>query len=439
MANQAIAPAAPAQAGKVAAPVAGASAAPKLPEAFQPNNEPDRPLPELDAFAELEAADAKNPSPDSRPPRKREETDKADPKAAEKVPEKAAKQPQDKPKEDKPAKEPAEAEKKVETPETLAADDPSRKFQLASELRRDYRRLHAENERLSTELKHSKSAKPENAEERKALDARVQAIEKRNKELEEEISYRDYTKSAEFESKFKKPFETKLARVYQDIKSFVARDAEGNERQATQEDFDRVLEAPQSDARRIAKEVFGDEDFREVLQYRRELNELQQNADSEAKGWREKAKERQERTASEQRQQMEQARGLFQQTHQAYVEKYPDWFKDVDGDEEINNAMRTGFESVDKSQDASLPAEQRIDLLAAARLKAAVFGRHVITIKRLKAKLAEAETALKDYHKSEPGEGRGQRASAPGKGADDEEQSAMNEIDAIERRNPMGR
>ncbi len=437
MANQTIAPSpAPAAAGKQVS-----SAPVKLPEAFQAQPDPG-PGPELDAFAELEDADARNPSPDSRPPKRMPELEKAaakpEPKPEPKPAEKAVKPAQDKPKEDQSGKEAGDAVKPGESEPALSADDPTKKFQLASELRRDYRRIHAELERVTTELKQAKNGKPENAEERKALDARVQAIEKRNKELEEEISLRDYTKSADFEAKFKKPFETKLARVYQDIKAFVARDSEGNERQATQGDFDRVLEAPQSDARRIAREVFGDEDFREVLQYRRELNELQQNADTEAKGWREKAKERQERSAVEQRQQMEQARGLFQQTTENYVKKYPDWFAEVEGDDEINKALRQGFESVDKTQNQDLPMEQRIDMLAAERLKAASFPRHLLTIKRLRAQLAEKDEALKAYQKSEPGEGKGQRAAGSSK-PDDEEQSAMDEIDAIERRNPMMR
>lgn len=439
MANQAIAPA-PTQ-GKQ---VTSAPATVKLPEAFQAQPEPSAPAPSMDAFEELEQIDAGNPAPDSRPPKRKLEPEKpesakSDSKAAEKTPETSRKPAQDKPKEDAAGKEPSKADEKAPEPtDPLAPDDPSKKFQLASELRRDYRRLHAENEKLAARLKEVANGKPEVTEERKLIQSKLDTLEKRNKELEEEISYRDYTKSTEFQEKFKAPFEKKLASVYRQVADLYVRDSEGNERAATREDFDRVLEAPQSDARRIAKEVFGDEDFREVLQYRRELNELQQNADMEMKNWREKAKERETNAQLEQRKQMEQAEGIFRKSMDTYTEKYPEWFGKVENDDELNKALENGFTSVDKSQDRNIPLEQRLDLLAAARLKAASFPRLVITNRRLVKKVAELEQALKDYQKSEPGEGQGQRSS-PSVGSSDEVTSAMDEIDELERRNPVMR
>jgi hypothetical protein len=437
MANQVVAPAAPAAQGvKSAAP-----ASIKLPEAFQPKAEPSTPAPELDAFSELEQADARNPSPDSRPPKRQPEQEKPaakpEPKT-EKAPEASQKAAMDKTKEDA-GKEQAANDKKTPDADSLAPDDPTKKFQLASELRRDYRRIHAELERATAELKQAKNSKPEATEERKAQDSRFQALEKRNKELEEEISYRDYTKSSEFEQKFKKPFETKLARVYSQIGDLSVTLEDGTERPATREDFDKVLEASQSNARAIAKQLFGDQDFREVLQYRRELNELQQNADTEVKTWREKAKERQDQESAHERQQREQAETVFRKSHDNYVQKYPDWFGPVEGDDELNSAMTKGLADVDKSQDRSLPLDQRLDKLAATRLKAASFGRHVITIKRLKEENAELKESLKAYQASEPGEGKGQKSAPNGKHDDDDLGSAMDEIDAADRRNPAFR
>ena len=447
MANQAIAPAAPpAATGKVAAP---AAAPVKLPEAFRDQPDPG-PAPEMDAFAELEAIDAKNPSPNSRPPKVKPEAEKpapekpakSEPSATEKAPEKGQKPSQEKPKDEPKTDAPAADKSKPAESEPATGDDPSMKFQLASDLRRDYRRLHAENERLATELQQVKSRKPnESNEDRKVIDARLETLEKRNRELEEEISYRDYTKSTEFQEKFRKPFETKLARVYRQVADFSVRTEDGGERPATREDFDRVLEAGQSDARRIAKEIFGEEDFREVLQFRRELNELQQNADDEAKSWREKSKEREQSQISEQRKIRDQAEVAFKKSIDTYVEKYPELFGQVEGDEELNNALTKGFTEADKSQDRRLPLDQRVDLLAAGRLKQAVFGRNMIQIKRLKSRVAELEEALKAYEKSEPGEGQGQRGStvaANGKSEDDLG-DVNEEIEALERRNPVQR
>ena len=399
----------------------------------------------MDAFAELEKIGAENPSPDERPPRRQEKApEKPAPKAAEaKKPEKPAaeapKQAQDKPKDSTEGKQPDAGEKPTEGEKPLTGEDPSKKFQLASDLRRDYRRLHAENERLANELKQARNGKGEPDEQAKVLGSKVESLEKRNRELEEEISYRDYTKSTDFQDKFKKPFENKLARVYRQVADLYVRDAEGNERPATREDFDRVLESGQADARRVAKEIFGEEDFREVLQYRRELNELQQNADEEMKNWREKAKEREATRISEERKVREQAEVSFRKSTETYSEKYPQWFGNVEGDEELNKALEDGFASVDKSQDRNLPLDQRVDLLAATRLKAASFGRHVITIKRLQSRVAELEETLKGYEKSEPGEGQGQRSSSVSAANGEDVDDVSKEIDEIERRNPVSR
>ena len=407
----------------------------------------------MDAFSELEQLDANNPAPDSRPPKKKSDGEKP---APEKSPEQAKSKPQDKPGDkpaDKAGKQPGQAKddgkdaagaadgtKKPEETDTGTGDDPTKRFQMASELRRDYRRIHAENERLASKVKELESGRPsEKPEERKALDAKLEALNKRNAELEEEISYRDYTKSKDFQEKYKQPFETKLARVYRQIADLYVQDGvEGQTRPATNADFDRVLEAGQADARRVAKEIFGDEDFREVLQYRRELNELQDSADQELKNWRDKAKEREENRSKQDRQMREQAETMFRKALDTYTDKYPDWFGDVEGDDELNNALHKGFNDVDRSQDRNLPLEQRLDLLAAVRLKAASFGRHLVTIKRLKAKVAELEESLKGYKASEPGEGQGQRSASVGAGSDGEEDVAS-EIDRIERGNPVPR
>jgi len=405
----------------------------------------------MDAFAELEQLDAANPSPDSRPPKRKPETEntadkpvaKPEPKAVEKQPEKAGKQPQDKPKDDGEVKDPLEAGKASEG-DKLASDDPTKPFQMASDLRKAYRTLHQEHEKLVAELKQARNGKPEPTEERKLIETKLSTLEKRNKELEEEISYHDYTKSEAFDKNFKKPFEKKLARVYSQITDLRVKmldengEETGQERPANQEDFDKVLESPNNMARELAKKMFG-EDFRDVLQFRRELNELQQNADTEAKSWREKAEERKQTQAIEQRKQMEQAQGMFRKVTDNYVEKYPEWFGKVEDDDEINKALESGFAAVDKTQDPSVPYEQRLDMLAASRLKAASFGRHVITIKRLKAENAELKESLKAYQKSEPGEGQGQRTASVPKSGEDDGESAFDEIDKIERRNPVAR
>lgn len=444
MANEAVAPAAAPSPKSV-----GSSPRPgvQLPEAFQPRSEAPSPEPTLDAFAELEQIDAKNPAGHSRPPKKGVETPKSTPEGkstgskSDKTPEpagKTQKPAQDKGQSGEEGKPAGDGKTPPSDEKPLSEDDPSRKFQLASELRKDYRRLHSENQRLNEELKQARSGKREPSEDQKALSGRMEALEKRNKELEEEISYRDYTKSSEFAEKYKKPFESKLAQVYRNIQDLSVTTEDGTERAATQADFDKVLEAPNSHARELARKLFGD-DFREVLQYRRELNELQQNADNEMKNWREKAQERAATKAAEQRKFREMSEATFKKSIDNYTQKYPEWFGEVENDAELNEALHKGFEATDRAQDPSLPLEERIDLLAATRLKAASFGRLVMQIKRLQAKVAEQEESLKSYEQSTPGEGRGQRAASVGAGAGDDEMSANDEIDALERRNPVPR
>lgn len=395
----------------------------------------------MKAFEELEELDAANPAPSSKPGKRKDETkpEAAKPDAtaeAQKPPAAQSKPAQDKPKALETGKEEgAKPETSPEGKPDASTADPSRKFQLASDLRKAYNVQAREVETLRTKVKELETRKPgESPEERSAISATVETLKKRNEELEQEIRYHDYTKSSEYKTKFLDPFTNKLADAYEQVKELGVITADG-ERPATQADFDRILAAPQEDVRRIAKEMFGDEYYRDVLQMRRELVDIKRNATREIERFRTESKTRADTEVSERKRVAQESEQAFVRAQQGYIEKYPEMFGKVEGDEELNTALEKGFAMQDRAFDKSIPMDERIDLLAANRLKAAVFPRHVLTIKRLKARVQELEDVVKGYENSAPPEGEGKR---PGSSANDiSRPSAFDELDEIERRNPV--
>jgi len=110
---------------------------------------------------------------------------------------------------------------------------------------------------------------------------------------------------------------------------------------------------------------------------------------------------------------------LYHTETKAGTEKYPQWFKAVDGDTEGNKLLERGYALADAGfggelKDATgkvveLTPQQRVKLHAAIRNKAGAFDRMVYLQKKDRARIKELETQLKDYEGSEPGAGERSR------------------------------
>lgn len=340
---------------------------------------------------------------------------------------------------DKPSDEKAEAESKPsETPAPDAEPDPTAKYQLAHDLRKAFRKLHKEHDALKSEvvtLRTRSQSKPD-----EAVLNETKELRKRLDEAEQELRYLDYTKSSEFRDKYTKPYENALNDAVEEVKELHVLDENGNPlRPATEGDLRKILTADKSEVRSLAKQLFG-EDAQDVLAIRRKLDDLNRNANREAREYREKAAEREKQRAlkaSEEREGMER---LWKTKVSEVAERYKQFFGKLDGDDEYNAMLEDGYKRLDAAHAPDLPMEEKITRLAVARHKAAAFGAQVLLNKRLQGRVKELEEALKEYEKSVPASGKGGKEERTSGSAESNGfKSAEDELDELDRKFPGDR
>lgn len=253
--------------------------------------------------------------------------------------------------------------------------------------------------------------------DREVFTKRLTETEARAKELEDEIRYVNYSKSAEFKEKYEAPYEKAWARAMGELSEIGIVDPQTNEQRAVSaQDLLTLVNLPLGKARELANAVFGD--FADdVMGHRKEIRTLFDQRDTALKEAREKGAER-EKVRKEQYEQFskqatEHVKKIWETANQAVHkdEKYGKYFVPVEGDEEGNQRLGKGFQLVDRAfsdpspTDPRLTPEQRADIVrrhAAVRNRAAAFGRLVLRTSQLESKLAAAEKELQQYKASTP-------------------------------------
>lgn len=387
------------------APATPASSPPPVTTAA-PVSSPARDI--ADAFSQLDrlaGEEAPDPTP-AAPPK--------DPPAAPKLPK--GQQPQqandNRPATEEP-EEPADNE-----PEKPADTKPAKK----GSFREHYEKLKADYERTQAELSDwkKKAEAPREDPELPKMKETLAQREKRLAELEEEIRFSAFERSDDYKSRYEKPF----LDAYQAGRSKAAslkvtNPDTGESRQGTHADFDAIMRMTDDDAAaEAAASLFGNKSA--VVMYHRErvqeLNNARVNAVEE---YRKTGGER-EQARSEARKQAEAALAQsFNAEVKAGLEKYPKWFKAIDGDAQSAEILAAGMALADiafgqPQKDAEgrvvkrSPAEL-VKLHAAMRNKAGAFDHVVYLLAKERKALKEAMTKLKQYEASEPGGGTGGR------------------------------
>jgi hypothetical protein len=253
-------------------------------------------------------------------------------------------------------------------------------------------------------------------QERTSLTARVEAAEKRAKELEEHIRFVDYEKSSEFQEKYDKPYKAAWQRAMSELKELSVLDpATGSERPITSEDILELVNMPLPAAITTAKQVFGDA-AEYVMSQRNEIRkqfEAQSQALADA---RKNGAEHQTRIQEQVKQWHAKTEADIKQTWEkanAAVLDNPEtgaFFKPRENDQEWNQRLAKGFDLVDRAfssnpKDPNLTPEQRkaiVERHSAVRNRAASWGPLKHENGQLKAKLAEMEKQVKDYKDTSP-------------------------------------
>lgn len=250
---------------------------------------------------------------------------------------------------------------------------------------------------------------------------RLEAAEARAKELEEHIRFVDYSKSEEFATKYRQPYEEAWAKAGRDLSELkVVVDATGATRPATLDDLHALATMPLGEARARANEMFGDA-ADDVMAHRRAIREL---ADAQNKALDDAKKTGAERTKSQTeaaQRAAQEAVELFRRAIDEDTAKY-DFLRAKDGDDEWNTSLDKATKFVEgawgtSASDPKLTPEQRAEIVrrhVAIRNRAIAFTPLKLEIKRLKAEVATLQKTVADYKGAEPGAGNGTHGGAAG-------------------------
>jgi hypothetical protein len=271
----------------------------------------------------------------------------------------------------------------------------------------------ARNEALQEKLK---TFEGQNVDELKST---LEAREKRLKELENTIRFAKFEESDEFKERFQQPFLNAYQTGRGKTKSLKVIGAEG-ERQGTEADFDSIVRIPDDDqAAELAAEMFGAK-ASIVLYHRERVYEANEAMNRASEEFKKHGSEREKQTTEAMKKSGEQRLSLWNKLNADAAEKFPQYFKPVDGDEKGNELLQKGYEIADLAFSGGvdkdgrpIPPEKMVAIHASVRNRAAAFGRLVHQNKTLTDKIVALEADLAKFKESEPGGGEGGETSKP--------------------------
>lgn len=303
----------------------------------------------------------------------------------------------------------------------------------AAELRTAYENLKREHSKLKQDFERAKTEKPKEDPERKTLVETLDAREKRIKELEEELTYTSFERSQEYKDKYEKPFIDAYQAGRARAAALKVMDADGNPRQGTAADFDRIMGMQDDDqAADAANEMFGTKASL-VLYHRERVQEMNRNRVNAIEDHQKNGAEREKTRIAERAKQEEQSKaqreklnGMFTKHVSDAVERYPKYFKPVDGDDKGNELLEKGFKMADLAfNPGNMAPEKVVELHAAIRNKAAGFDRVVYLLKKGEDRIGELEKELAQFKGSETAGGTTKRPTG------DKPLTVDDEIDAM--------
>jgi hypothetical protein len=238
-------------------------------------------------------------------------------------------------------------------------------------------------------------------------EAKYTQLETRQQQLEAELYSRDYREAPEFKAKY----QAKADKIFQTVQTELngIQVTENDvQRPATLADFGKIRSFGDSqvEQRRQAKALFG-EDADVVLSLARELKGIEDvaNDEIEAKrnGFQSERQQQQQRFQSE----LQTGQRVFGEYDKLLVEKFPQYFAPIEGNDEFNQALQQGVQFVDSNSTGfnQKSPEQRAQSSALIRRWASAWPANQILIKQNTAKIAELEATVLKLQGSDPGAG----------------------------------
>jgi hypothetical protein len=259
-----------------------------------------------------------------------------------------------------------------------------------------------------------------NTQETAKLTEQLASLNKKVEDYESQMRLTHYERSEEYKSKYQIPIEAAAKAAHREMAELEVEqvDSESGQktyRPATPEDFNRIYALPLGEATRQAKALFGDA-ASVVLDHRREIRKLSEQADAAIKEYQTKGSELEKQSTVKTTQEREAAKAMWTTVNEDLAKKYPHWFAPDPNNPERNELLKKGFDFVDSiigDNRGKLSLQERIIGDAHLRNRSAAFLPTAAENKKLKAELAERDKVIAELRGSGPG-GR------PGAGSGDQ-------------------
>lgn len=369
------------------------------------------------------------------------------PKAPEKPKEET---PPDKPKEEETP--PGEVETPPEKPEVpekpVKAADLRKAYEESQRKIRDD--LNPKVNKLEARIRELESSKPKEIE---PLQQQLASVTKRNAELEKQVEFLDYKESPKFKKEFWDPYVAKYNEALNELRQVEVDLADGGKRRGTEDDLLELWNLESGALRRRCNELFGDssDDIVPIVKEVQRLGRAQSKALEDAqKGSEERIAARRAAAITDS---TERAR-KWKEYNGNLAEKYPTFFKPIEGDTEGNKRLAAGHaltgllfhtDDLTSEQKALLPPAFRADLEGQGRLspdnivrlhalimnKASNHDRAIYQLKQARDEIKELRKSLAEFEASEPPGGGGSPGGGSGGGHWNDDADA--EIDKLDR------
>jgi hypothetical protein len=262
-------------------------------------------------------------------------------------------------------------------------------------------------------------AKPAEDPERKALEERLTAADKRRQELEDHMRFLDYTKSEEYQEKYHKPYIETWRDAAERVSELKIINAEtGETRQATQDDLSEIVKIANTEMALGAAELLFQTPAKAalVMNLRDAIRKAYTAAERAKVEFQAKGSLKQKEFQEQQTRAAAARTMAFETLNKQAVEKHPELFKPVEGDAEGNALLQCGFEQADMAFSPDLPADKAPLVHSVLRNKAAAFDRVNLFWHREKKAREAAEKKLAEFQKSIPTPGDGGGGTPPVEG-----------------------
>lgn len=279
----------------------------------------------------------------------------------------------------------------------------------------EFAKYKAETTKELETLRKSATAPKDDPEKVKLTETLAQR-EKRLNELEEELSFVAFERTAPYKREYETPFVEAYNAGRSKVAAIKVDDGQGNLRPGTPEDFDRFMRVTDDDAAAdLAEQMFGNR-APSILFHRERVQELNNRRTKALDEHRTSGGAREKARAEALTNRQKQLAGIWETEIKTASEKYG-WFKPVDGDDSGNGLLEQGMKWADlafgkevKDGDGKpikLSQEEMAKLHAAIRNKAGGFDRQVHANGQLKKQIKDLKKQLAEFEGSVPGPGQG--------------------------------